>query len=146
MGWYKAKGSQLVTRRWPIVIAAWIVLAIVLRLVAPKWESIAADGDLAYLPASVPSLVGQRQLDEAFPGSRVRSQMTIVLALPKSKLESGDLAIGFDLADVCMPTPPRLNGPSCRWPKMIGGRKFDDRRAQQDRYGHGQLGPVLGDR
>ena len=98
MGWYKAKGGRLVTRHWPIVIAAWIVLAIVLKLVAPKWEAVAADGDLAYLPDTVPSLVGQRQLDAAFPGSRVRSQMTIVLALPGGKFEAGDTAVGLDLA------------------------------------------------
>ncbi len=61
-------------------------------------EDVAADGDLAYLPDTVPSLVGQRQLDAAFPGSRVRSQMTIVLAVPKGKFESGDTAISLDLA------------------------------------------------
>ena len=79
-------------------MAAWIVLAIVLRLTAPKWEDVAADGDLAYLPDTVPSLVGQRQLDAAFPGSRVRSQMTIVLAVPQGKFEPGDTALSLDLA------------------------------------------------
>ncbi len=98
MGWYKATGSRWVTRHWPIVIIAWIVLAIVLRLTAPKWEDVAADGDLAYLPDSVPSLVGQRQLDAAFPGSRVRSQMTIILAVPQGKFEPGDTALSLDLA------------------------------------------------
>lgn len=76
----------------------WIVLAITLRVTAPKWEDVAADGDLAYLPDTVPSLVGQRQLDAAFPGSRVRSQMTVVLAVPKGKFEPGDTAISLDLA------------------------------------------------
>lgn len=113
MGWYKATGSRLVTRHWPIIIAAWIGLAIVLRLTAPKWEDVAADGDLAYLPATVPSLVGQRQLDAAFPGSRVRSQMTIVLALPRGKFEPGDTAIGLDLAR-------RLHAYAAvaQWPKL----------------------------
>lgn len=76
----------------------WIVLAITLRVTAPKWEDVAADGDLAYLPDTVPSLVGQRQLDAAFPGSRVRSQMTVVLAVPKGKFEPGDTALSLDLA------------------------------------------------
>ncbi len=98
MGWYKVTGGRIVTRYWPMVIGAWIVLAILLRLVAPQWESIAADGDLAYLPSSVPSAVGQRQLDAAFPGTRTRSEMVIVLAKQDETLSGGDLALGLDLA------------------------------------------------
>lgn len=98
MGWYKATGGRLVTRNWPWVIAAWLVLALLLRLVAPAWEAIAADGDLAFLPSSVPSVVGQKQLDAAFPGARVRSQMVVILATPDAELSQGDIAVGLDLA------------------------------------------------
>lgn len=98
MGWYKVAGGRLVTRYWPAVIGAWIALAVLLKLVAPTWESIAADGDLAYLPSTVPSVSGQKKLDEAFPGARVRSQMVVVLARREASLDSGDIAVGLDLA------------------------------------------------
>ena len=98
MGWYKVAGGRLVTRYWPAVIGAWIVLAILLNLLAPSWESIAADGDLAFLPSNVRSVAGQKQLDEAFPGARVRSQMVIVLANSAAPLANGDIAVGLELA------------------------------------------------
>ncbi len=88
----------MVTRNWPLVIAAWIALALLLRWLAPKWESIAADGDLAFLPSTVPSVVGQKQLDAAFPGARVRSQMMVILANPGQPLATGELAVGLDIA------------------------------------------------
>ncbi|MGN6548231.1 MAG: MMPL family transporter, partial [Aureliella sp.] len=40
----------------------------------------------------------QKQLDDAFPGARVRSQMVVVLATPEHKLSSGDIAVGLDVA------------------------------------------------
>lgn len=88
----------MVTHYWPAVIGAWIALAVLLKLVAPSWESIAADGDLAFLPSTVPSVAGQKQLDEAFPGARVRSQMVVVLATENAPLSDGDIAVGLDLA------------------------------------------------
>lgn len=86
------------TRHWPAVIGAWIALAVLLRLIAPSWNSIASDGDLAFLPDNVPSAIGQKRLDEAFPGSRSRSQMIIAVATSSAHLAPGDLAIGLDLA------------------------------------------------
>lgn len=98
MGWYKVAGGRLVTRYWPGVIGAWIALALLLKFLAPTWESIAADGDLAFLPDNVASVAGQKQLDDAFPGARVRSQMVIVLATPEHDLTSSDIAVGLDIS------------------------------------------------
>ncbi|MFO1065201.1 MAG: MMPL family transporter [Pirellulales bacterium] len=98
MGWYKVAGSRLVTRYWPGVLAGWIALALLLRFFAPTWDSIAADGDLAFLPATVPSVVGQRQLDAAFPGASARSQMVIVLARRSAAMTDDDTAVGLDIA------------------------------------------------
>jgi putative drug exporter of the RND superfamily len=97
LGWYSIAGGRLVTRYWATVVIAWIAAAIVLRWAAPSWTSIAADGDLAFLPASVPSIAGQKQLDAAFPGSSARSQMVIVLA-GEQKMSDGDIAVGLDIA------------------------------------------------
>ncbi|MEZ6136755.1 MAG: MMPL family transporter [Pirellulaceae bacterium] len=98
LGWYKLLASRLVTRYWPLVILAWISLAILLRSLAPAWDSIAADGDLAFLPDSVPSSIGQRALENAFPGSGTRSQIVIVAANESAPLANGDIALVLDLA------------------------------------------------
>ncbi|MDX1925324.1 MAG: MMPL family transporter [Pirellulaceae bacterium] len=98
MGWYKLIASRIVTRYWPFVIASWLVLAVTLRLVAPDWDSIAADGDLQFLPDDVPSAVGQRTMDSAFPGTQSRSQMMLVFANPSAKQAPGDLFFALDVA------------------------------------------------
>ncbi len=98
MIWYKIVGGKLVTRYWPWVMVSWFFLATVLYWVAPDWDSIAADGDLSFLPPNVPSAVGQKTLDMAFPGSRVRSQMVLVIANRRQALSNGDLTVGMELA------------------------------------------------
>ncbi len=98
LGWYKIAVSKLVTRYWPVVIGGWILLAILLRTIAPAWEDIAADGDLAFLPRTVPSAIGQQRLEESFPAMRSRSQMVMVFATPDESLGLGDLALAFDIA------------------------------------------------
>lgn len=98
MGWYKLIVSRIVTRYWPFVIASWLVLAVVLRVIAPDWDSIAADGDLQFLPEDVPSAIGQRTMDTAFPGTQSRSQMMMVFASASTKQGPGDLFVALDVA------------------------------------------------
>ncbi len=98
MSWYKLIVSRIVTRYWPIVIASWLILALCLRFVAPDWDSIAADGDLQFLPDNVPSAIGQRTMDSAFPGTQSRSQMMVVFANPAVKQGPGDLFFALDVA------------------------------------------------
>lgn len=95
---YKLIASQFVTRYWPLVIGAWIALAIALRAMAPAWTDIAADGDLAFLPPTVPSAVGQRELVNAFPSMSARSAMIMVIANRDAPLDQGDLAMAMDVA------------------------------------------------
>jgi putative drug exporter of the RND superfamily len=97
VGCYKVVVSKLVTRYWPVVIAGWIVLAMVLRGIAPDWEDVAADGDLAFLPRSVPSSIGQRKLVESFPAMRARSQMLMIFANIDQPLTPGDMALAMDV-------------------------------------------------
>jgi putative drug exporter of the RND superfamily len=98
MGWYKLIASRIVTRYWPIVILAWIILAVSLRYIAPKWDTIAADGDLQFLPATVPSAIGQRMLAQAFPGTQARSQMVIVFASRNDQSQAGNVLVALDIA------------------------------------------------
>ncbi|MEM7475450.1 MAG: MMPL family transporter [Planctomycetota bacterium] len=86
------------TKHWGWVLVGWIVLTVSLKTVAPNWDDIAADGDLAFLPPSVPSAVGRKAMEEAFPGTSTRSQLVVVLANESEQLSSGDLALGLDLS------------------------------------------------
>jgi RND superfamily putative drug exporter len=95
--YYKNLTALLVTRRWPWVLAIWIILAVGLRWVAPSWDKVAKDGDFEFLPASLPSRVGQRLLDEAFPKQRARSRMVIIVQREDRPLENADLAVCYDL-------------------------------------------------
>ncbi|MCA9193123.1 MAG: MMPL family transporter [Planctomycetales bacterium] len=100
LAWYKVACSKLVTRYWPVVILTWLVVVIVLRATAPAWNSIAADGDLAFLPPDSPSSIGQHNLEEAFPGAGTKSQLILVFASPiaEEPLTAGDLAMALDVA------------------------------------------------
>ena len=119
MGWYKLIASKLVTRYWPLVIVGWLVLVTVLRISAPSWDSIAADGDLQFLPEDVPSAIGQRTMDAAFPGTQSRSQMMLVFANNSKRPAQGDVFVALDIArrlhwfaatsllnDASLPKPP----------------------------------------
>ncbi len=81
--------------RWVIV---WIVLAVVCGTLAPSWSSIALDGDFDHLPRDLPSVVGDRLLDDAFPDNRTRSQMAVVLGRNDSTLDDADKHVSLDLA------------------------------------------------
>lgn len=98
VGWYKLTMSKFVTRYWLLVIGGWITVAVLLRALAPAWSDIAADGDLAFLPSTVPSAVGQRELVAAFPGMSARSAMVMVVANQEEPLGLGDLALAMDVA------------------------------------------------
>jgi putative drug exporter of the RND superfamily len=90
--------GQLVARRWPWVIAGWILVVVGLRLLAPAWDDVTYDGDLAYLPDQSPSVRGELLLERAFPERHAKSQFVVVLAREDGPLTSKDLHIGFDVA------------------------------------------------
>ncbi len=96
--WMFASLGNFVSRRWLLVILFWIVLCAVLRATAPKWEDVTYDGDFAYLPERMPSVVGERLLNEAFPKERAKSQFVIVVAREDRALANGDLLVAQDLA------------------------------------------------
>ncbi len=94
---YKHLAAHVVTRHWGWVIGFWIVLAVGLKLIAPPWESVAKDGDFEFLPSNLPSRVGQRLLDEAFPTQRARSRMVIIVQREDAPLQNADFAVSYDL-------------------------------------------------
>ncbi len=94
---YKLLVAHVLTSRWQFVVVFWLVLAILLRWLAPSWETVAQDGDLQFLPATSPSRIGQKWLEENFPDDRARSQMVVVLARQDAKLGTQDIVIGLDI-------------------------------------------------
>lgn len=89
--------AKLVIRFWYVILIAWIVVAAGVRLSAPKWSSIAYDGDFEYLPADLPSVAGGKLLDRAFPDERARSEIIIVLSRDDEPLIESDEYVALDL-------------------------------------------------
>jgi len=81
----------LVSRQWIATILMWLALVLCLRSLAPPWDDVTQDGDLAFLPAEMPSVVGERLRTDAFPAQRAQSQVVIVFARAGEPLTSEDL-------------------------------------------------------
>jgi RND superfamily putative drug exporter len=69
--------GRWVARHWLLVTFLWIAIVIVARVKAPEWNSVAYDGDLAYLPAESPSVKGRESL-AVFGENNARSQVVLV--------------------------------------------------------------------
>ena len=93
-----ARLAKFVSRRWPIVILAWLGIVVGLRVAAPRWDDITYDGNLAYLPATMPSVIGEQLLDDAFPHDRAKSQIVLVVAREHSRFTEADANVAYDLA------------------------------------------------
>jgi RND superfamily putative drug exporter len=89
--------ARLVLRHRLLIVIAWIVAAVVAKLFAPQWNSIANDGDFEYLPAQMSSVAGDRLLDQAFPTQRSRSQIVLVISRDEAPLDTADEAVSLDL-------------------------------------------------
>ncbi|HRX81101.1 MAG TPA: hypothetical protein P5307_18660 [Pirellulaceae bacterium] len=62
--------GNMVSRYWWLTILIWLGIVVSLRLIAPSWDDITRDGDLAFLPAGMPSVVGENLKLAAFPENR----------------------------------------------------------------------------
>ncbi len=91
--------GAFISCHWRLVVLAWALLACVLHAVAPRWDQVTHDGDLAYLPENLPSTEGERLLAQAFPDQRAKSQIAIVVERPGKPLKMGDLLWSDSLAD-----------------------------------------------
>ncbi len=93
-----ARLAYFVTRRWVLVVAIWFIAVAVVRLYAPRWESVTHDGDFAYLPPNVPSAVGEQWMTEAFPRQRGRSQVVVAIARRDAAMTNDDIHVAYDVA------------------------------------------------
>ena len=69
-----ARLGHVISKHWLLVIVTWIVILFVANRLAPDWDQVTHDGDFAYLPPEMPSVVGERLTREAFPLQRSKSE------------------------------------------------------------------------
>ena len=93
-----ARLGELVSRHSYLTILVWAGLALMLRLLAPAWDDITDDRDLAHLPARMPSVVGERLVEAAFPANRTKSQIVLIVAREGQEPRPSDLRVADALA------------------------------------------------
>ncbi|MCU0979080.1 MAG: MMPL family transporter [Pirellulaceae bacterium] len=90
--------GKFVTRHWLAVIVGWVLLVALLYAVAPNWDDVTRDGDLAFLPPQMPSVRGEQLLSKAFPRDRAKSEIAVFVGRESGKLQGDELAVAYDLA------------------------------------------------
>ncbi|MBI3467397.1 MAG: MMPL family transporter, partial [Planctomycetes bacterium] len=78
---------------------AWALLAVGIDRVAPRWDDVTLDGDLAYLPDRMTSVRGERLFRRAFPERISKSEMALVIERQDGPLSAADLLAVDALAD-----------------------------------------------
>jgi len=95
---WKRWGQLVYDYRW-IVIVAWVCAAIGLRIVVPKWSTVARDGDLEQLPADTMLIQGERFSAAAFPADVSKSQIVLVFARQDAELSIEDREFALRLGN-----------------------------------------------
>ena len=85
------KLGDLINRIWPGLLLAWVGIVIALSMTAPKLWDVVQTEEFAFLPATSPSLVGEKLFREAFPQSLVPSRVVIVVRRADGGLTERDL-------------------------------------------------------
>jgi putative drug exporter of the RND superfamily len=84
--------SRLVIRHPWMVILGWLVLAVSLRMTAPRWDDVTKDDNVRFFPPDFPSVVGQELLERGFPGAASSSQIVMVYERANGRLTPEDFA------------------------------------------------------
>ena len=92
-----ARFADTVVRHWTLVVLGWFVAVVVTRCVAPPWQDIINDGDFAYLPPGLPSVIGEQWMSEAFPWQRGKSQVVLAVAREDEPMTNDDVQVGYDV-------------------------------------------------
>lgn len=90
--------GNFVTRHWLAVIVGWILVVVLLGWLAPNWDDVTRDGDLAFLPPQMPSVRGEQLLSDAFPRDRAKSEIAVYVGRDKGALLGDELTVAYDLA------------------------------------------------
>ena len=94
---FKNLGRWTATHPW-LICLAWLVVAIVVGVVAPKWDDRAADDDIRFLPARCDSVKGHQLLEQAFPQDVFASRLIVAVERSESPLTPRDFSLVDGLA------------------------------------------------
>jgi RND superfamily putative drug exporter len=72
--------GNTVTRLWPLLLGAWLLLLVVGWRLAPAWEEVTQGGDVSFLPGDSPSRRGQELFKKAFPDEYADSSVVLVVS------------------------------------------------------------------
>lgn len=103
--------GSLVERRWRSVLVFWGLLFLSAMALhrgwydkipgfpfhVPRWSEVATDGEFAFLPTQMQSIVAERLLGEAFPRDLLKSSVVIVVRRHKQPLRAEDEAFIEDV-------------------------------------------------
>ena len=89
--------GNTVVRLWPLLLVAWISILILVRVIAPEWDSVVTDGEFDFLPQDSPSLRGERLFKRAFPDDVLTS--SIVIVARRESRKDGLLEQDFDFIE-----------------------------------------------
>ncbi len=90
--------GKFVVRHWLAVIVCWALFVGLVYWLAPNWDDVTRDGDLAFLPPQMPSVRGEQLLSDAFPRDRVKSEIAVYVGRDEGALQGDELAVAYDLA------------------------------------------------
>jgi RND superfamily putative drug exporter len=85
--------GQLAARHPWKIICAWLLLAGLLILAVPAWESKAHDEDIRFLPGRCACVRGYHLMGQAFPHELDCSRITFALERPNTQLVPGDFTL-----------------------------------------------------
>ncbi len=92
--------GKFVSGFWWLLIVAWVLVAALLFRLAPKWDDVTHDGDLAYLPTTMSSVRAERLLAEAFPDAKAKSQVVLIVSRDDDQLHQADFGVADRLAEM----------------------------------------------
>lgn len=94
---FKYLGRWTATHPW-LICLAWLIVAVVVGRVAPKWDDRAADDDIRFLPPRCDSVKGYQLLEQAFPQELFASRLIVAVERADSPLTPADFALVDGLA------------------------------------------------
>src|SRR5207248_8978191 len=71
----------------------WLILAVALGLLAPRWDARAVDADISFLPARCDSVRGYELLRQAFPQDVFASRAILAIERADRPLDDADFAV-----------------------------------------------------
>jgi RND superfamily putative drug exporter len=71
-------------------LLGWIGIFLIVSTTTPPWNSVATDGELRHLPSRMPTRIGARLQEQAFPDEVTDSSVVIVLHRAESPLKPED--------------------------------------------------------